>query len=158
MSLDELISLAKKASTPDVAYMVEASFDPVLLKQSVRVRRIVEMTGLETLYADTDDHGARPLEEGILRMQREIDARNASAKRHSTANRGVSRDDVLACVIEHERMCSGEGPTVNEVAEAVGLVKSTAQYYLTKLVEDHKVRVYEDPMTFAGRYKAVKRK
>ena len=159
LSLEEIMSLAKKASTPDVAYLVESSYDPILLKQDVRVRRVVEMTGLETVYTNTDEHGARPLEEGLLRMQREIDARNVSAKRHSTANRGAAgREEVLACIAEHERMCSGEGPTVTEIAEVVGLVKPTAQYYLNKLLEEHLVRRYEDPMTFSSRYKAVKRK
>lgn len=160
MDINDLISLAKRASTPDVQYIVEITQAPGQDAQ-FSVRRIVEMASLETVYSNADLHGARPLEEGIARMQSEVESMGRVAQRENKHRRpiGVDPNEIVEFIRTREAMNSGEGASAREVAERFGLgVRATADHHLHKLIEAHRVRCYEDPLTFVKRYKVVKSK
>ena len=157
MTHEELISLAKQASTPDVQYIVESTFNPVV-GIVLRVRRYVELSGLETVYCDITPK-ARPLVEGIDRMQREVEAHSAHSKRSSTAAKHVTDEAILDAIKTHECMCGGEGASTNDIAAAVGFSSNVSSHHRLKiLMQNGLVRSYEDPLTFTKRYKVVKRK
>ena len=157
MTHEELISLAKQASTPDVQYIVESTFNPVA-GIVLRVRRYVELSGIETIYCDITPK-ARPLVEGIDRMQREVEAHNLHAKRSANTAKHVTDEAILDAIKTHERMCGGEGASTDEIAEAVGFSSNASvMHRLKALMQNGLVRCYEDPMTFSKRYKAVKKR
>lgn len=157
MNLDEITALAKRASTPDTQYIVEAKLlpgeDPDII-----VRRIVELTGLERRYGVGCE---RTLEEGIERMNREVEALDEKKRRTHPhgAHIGVDRDAIIAYIAEYERMNNGEGPTISEVSRSVGFNQACgSRYHLNKLEEQHRIRMYIDPLNGVKRYKVVKRK
>lgn len=151
MTHEELISLAKQASTPDVEYYVESARNEA--GTFYELHRVVEFGGAETVYSDHRD-GARPLSEGVVRMRKEIEAMSAHKRRSAPIPKFINDDAIIEAVRSYERMNSGEGATTEDVAKAVGFNgHDTARWRLKKLVQEHKVRSYEDPISFAVRYK-----
>lgn len=158
MTHDELISLAKSASTPDTQYIVEISQSPDR-DAKITVRRIVEMTGIETVYSNTDERGAHPLDEGIARMQSEAAAfrRISGAKGRTGGKRhGLDVEALFLFIARYEHMNGYEGPTLGEIAAEFGFASHHgAEYNIDKLVKQHRVWMYRDLITGAKRYKAV---
>lgn len=157
MDLSEIIALAKRASTLDTQYIVEAKQSPNAEPEIV-VRRIVELTGIERCYGAGCE---RPLSEAIERMEREVAVQEGKRRRerHNGEHAGIDRADIVEYVAGYEKMHSGEGPTLLELSARFGLNgRGGAKYHIDKLVEQHVVRMYRDPFTDARRYKVVKKK